>query len=105
MKNMFNVIVITLAMVIAFSIYLFIFGNPNNFQDVNKKKPKPGSVVGAIYTGGPIVAILIGLINVAITFVFERTLSINKAKGKGDIAKFTSDIVGHLEKGGYDAAL
>lgn len=105
MKNLFNVIVITLAFVISFSIYIFYFGNPDNFEDAAKKKPKQGNIIGMIYTGGPIVGILIGLIIISITFSFERSFSIKKAKGKGDIASFTKKIIEFLTKGEYDAAL
>ncbi len=103
---MFNVEVITVAMIIAFLIYSLYFGNANNFQDpATKKKPKPGSVIGNIYTGGPIVAILMGLLIISITFVFERILSINKAKGKGDISAYVKKVLEHLTKGAYDDAL
>ncbi len=103
---MFNVIVITLALIIAYSVYFFYFGNPNNFEDpATKKKPKKGSVVGAIYTGGPIVGILMSLIIISITFVFERTFSINKAKGRGDISVFVKNVLDKLAKGDFDDAL
>lgn len=105
MKNMFNVIVIAIAFVMAFAIYQFYFGNASNFQDAEKKKPKSGNVVGMIYTGGPIVAILMCLIIVSITFVTERTLSINKAKGKGDISTYLKKVLEHLSKGAYNDAL
>ncbi len=106
MKKAFNVIVITLALIIAFAVYFFYFGNPNNFEDpATKKKPKKGSVVGAIYTGGPIVGILMSLLIISITFVFERTFSINKAKGKGDLSVFVKNVLDKLAKGELDDAL
>ncbi|MCX7879751.1 MAG: MotA/TolQ/ExbB proton channel family protein [Ignavibacteria bacterium] len=106
MKKAFNVIVITLSLIIAFSIYLFYFGDPNNFEDpATKKKPKKGSIVGAIYTGGPIVGILIALLIISVTFVFERTFSINKAKGRGDIGTFVKTVLDLIAKGELDDAL
>ncbi|MGQ9818611.1 MAG: MotA/TolQ/ExbB proton channel family protein [Candidatus Kapaibacteriales bacterium] len=106
MKNLFNAIVITLALIIAYSVYFFYFGNPNNFEDpATKKKPKKGVVVGAIYTGGPIVGILMALIIISITFVFERTFSINKAKGRGDTSIFVKNVLDKLSKGELDDAL
>lgn len=106
MKNLFNAIVITLALIIAYSVYFFYFGNPNNFEDpATKKKPKKGSVVGAIYTGGPIVGILMALIIISVTFVFERTFSINKAKGRGDSSIFVQNVLDKLVKGELDDAL
>jgi len=106
MKNMFNIVVITVAMVIAFLVYSLYFGNSSGFQDpATKKKPKAGNIVAMIYTGGPIVAILIGLLIISITFVFERTLSINKARGKGDISGYLKRVLDYLMKGAYDDAL
>lgn len=105
MKNLFNVIVIALALIIAFLIYQFYFGNPANFTDAAKKKPVQGNIVGMIYTGGPIVAILMGLFIIAVTFSFERFFSITKAKGKGDISIYVKNLIEQLTKGDLDAAL
>ena len=105
MKNLFNIIVIALAMILAFAIYELYFGNAGNFADAAKKKPKAGNIVGMIYTGGPIVAILIGLLIISITFIFERTFSINKARGKGDISTYVKNLIDELSKGDIDKAL
>lgn len=105
MKNLFNVIVIALALIIAFLIYQFYFGNPANFTDAAKKKPVQGNIVGMIYTGGPIVAILMGLFIIAVTFSFERFFSITKAKGKGDISIYVKNLIEQLTQGDLDAAL
>jgi biopolymer transport protein ExbB len=81
-------------------------GNPNNFLDpATKKKPKPGNVVANIYTGGPIVAILMGLVFISGTFSAERFLSINKAKGKGDVPNFIKGVSENLLKENYGEAL
>jgi len=106
MKNIFNVIVIVLSMAVAFILFKFWMGADGNFADPGvKHKPKPGSTLGTIYTGGPIVAILMGLILVSSTFSFERYLSINKAKGKGDVSNFIKGISDNLLKDNYDEAL
>lgn len=106
MKNIFNVIVIVLSMAVAYLIYHFWFGDPNGFIDgATRKKPKPGNAVAMIYTGGPIVSILMGLILVSSTFSIERYLSINKAKGKGDPKKFIDEVSEDLLAERYDAAL
>ena len=105
MKNIFNAAVIVLAMVFSFLVYEFILGNPGNFKDAARHEPKAGNVAGTIYTGGPLVAVLMGLTIIAITYVIERQLSINKAKGKGDPAAFIKRIQAHLEQGDIDGAL
>jgi biopolymer transport protein ExbB len=49
--------------------------------------------------------LLLGLIIISITFVTERFLSINKAKGKGDTATYLKKVMEHLSKGAYADAL
>jgi biopolymer transport protein ExbB len=106
MKNLFNVIVIVLSLGVAYTIYYAVLGNPDNFKDPETKhEPKPGNVLGTIYTGGPLVGLLMGLVIISVTFVFERTFSINKAKGKGNPASFIRKVINHLQKGDMDAAL
>lgn len=106
MKNLFNVIVITLAFVVAYGVYFFVMGHPNNFNDPEiKHEPKPGNVLGTIYTGGPLVGLLLSLILISITFVFERFFSINKANGRGDASVFIKNVTANLAKGHLDAAV
>lgn len=106
MKNIFNILVIVIALVISYAIFEFVFGNPENFNDPEtKKEPKSGEILAMIYTGGPIVAILLSLIIIGITFSFERFFSINKAKGKGDLSVFIKKLNDYLIKGAYDDAL
>ena len=106
MKNIFNVIVIVLALAISFLIYSMFMGSPSNFADKEKRsKPLPGNVIGMIYTGGPIVAVLMSLILISGTFSFERFFSISKAKGKGDVPAFIKRINDALVQDKYDEAL
>jgi biopolymer transport protein ExbB len=106
MKNLFNAIVIVLALAVAYTIYFGVMGSPSRFKDgENRKEPLPGDVLATIYTGGPLVGLLMSLIILAITFVFERAFSINKAKGKGDVSKFVKSVSENLVKGDMDAAL
>ncbi len=106
MKNLFNVIVIVLALVVAYALYYGVMGNPNNFNDPEiKHEPKPGNVLGTIYTGGPLVGLLLSMIIISSTFVFERLLSINKAKGKGNPAIFIKNVTNSLAKGDLDGAI
>lgn len=106
MKNLFNIVVIVLALIIGFSIWQFYFGMAGNFEPgFVGKKPLQGNILGMIYTGGPIVGILMGLIIISITFLFERLLSINKARGKGEISMYLKKVLDSLLKGNYDEAL
>ncbi len=103
MKNLFNAITITIALVVAFVFYYLVMGNASNFLDAAKHEP--ANVMGMIYTGGPLVALLLSFVILGITYSIERFLSINKAKGKGDPVIFIRSVIHHLERGEFDAAL
>ena len=105
MKNLFNVVVIVLALAIAYFVYFFIMGNHNGFIGGDLHQPKPGYVLATIYTGGPLVGLLLALIIIAITFSFERFFSINKARGKGNVAMFIKGVQDNLVKGDIDTAI
>ncbi|MEN6511370.1 MAG: MotA/TolQ/ExbB proton channel family protein [Chloroherpetonaceae bacterium] len=106
MKKYVNIIVITLALVVGYCIYFLILGNPANFVDpLLKHEPKPGNLLGTIYTGGPLVGLLISLIIISIAFVFERYFSINKAQGKASPDIFIQSVIKDLEKGDLKGAV
>jgi biopolymer transport protein ExbB len=106
MKKYVNVIVIVLSIAVGYSIYFLILGNPGNFLDpALKHEPKPGNLLGTIYTGGPLVGLLISLVIIAIAFVFERYFSINKAQGKDNPEAFIKAVISSLEKGDLKSAI
>lgn len=106
MKNLFNILVILLSLVAAFVFYHFVMGNASGFLDpLTKHEPKPGNVLATVYTGGFLVAILLALVLISITFIIERLLVTNKAKGKGNPEKFLQSLVTTLASGNLDAAL
>ncbi|MFA6571949.1 MAG: MotA/TolQ/ExbB proton channel family protein, partial [Bacteroidota bacterium] len=107
MKNFFNLAVIVLSQLIGiFVIWWFIMGNPGNFKNgALRSEPFPGNVLGTIHTGGPLVGVLIGLILISVTFIFERLLSINKAQGKGNPSVFLKAMIDKLTKGDMEGAL
>ncbi len=105
MKNIFNIIVIVLSLAAAYFIYFVIMGDPSGFLDAEKHEPKPGNILATIYTGGPLVGLLMSFIIIAITFVIERYLSINKAKGKGNPQVFLKNLTNDLAAGNLEEAL
>jgi biopolymer transport protein ExbB len=107
MKNFFNITVILLSMVIGiYVIWWLIMGDPSGFLNGEiRTEPKPGNVLATIHTGGFLVGVLIALILISITFVFERLLTINKAKGKGNPSIFIKNMIDQLTKGDLEAAL
>ena len=100
MKNYVNLIVIAASLIVGYAIYYLILGNPDNFLDpLLRHEPKPGNMLGTIFTGGPLVGLLMSLIIVSSAFIIERLLSINKAKGKSNPETFITHVVKDLEKG------
>jgi biopolymer transport protein ExbB len=106
MKNAMNVIIIGVEIAIAFAIWWFIMGNPSNFKDgVMRHEPLPNNILGTIHTGGPLVALLLSFIMIAVTFVIERALSIGKAEGKEKMPIFAKKVEHLLEDGDINGAL
>lgn len=93
LKSTFAAIVIPLEIIIAFLIYFFVLGNPANFEGGDPKNhPLPGNWLGVIYKGKVVVAILISLLMMVVTFGIERLITISSATGKGSIRKFVTKI-------------
>lgn len=104
MKNMFNIIVIVLALVVSFVFYYEVMGAASGFIDALKHEPKPGKVLATIYTGGPLVALLLSFILIGITFSIERFLSITKAQGKNKPDVFVKELSNLLAQGNLEEA-
>jgi biopolymer transport protein ExbB len=106
MKNLFNIIVIVLALVLSFAFYYGVMGNPDGFNDpLTKHEPIAGNIMATIYTGGPLVALLMSFILIGITFSIERFLSITKAQGKNNPEKFVKELSGLLSQGNLEGAV
>lgn len=108
MKNLTNLLIILGCGIVAFVVYYLVLGAHGNFVDpvTGQYDPHlPQNILGTIYTGGPLVGLLIACILLAVTYSVERFLSINKAKGKSDMHKFGKTVIAHVERGNYDAAI
>lgn len=102
----FAAVVIPLLIIVAILIYLFVLGNPANFQGNNTENhPLPGNYLGQVYKGGPIVPIIISLLLMVITFGIERFITINKARGKGRINPFVARVHTRLSNEDLDTAI
>ena len=108
-KSLFASFAIPVLVVVGICIYLFVLGNPSNFEGADSKNhPVPdgiGHVLGLIYKGGFIVPILISLVLMSITFSIERFLTINKASGKGPAEEFVRKVQGQLATGNIQNAI
>ena len=83
-SNVFATLVIPICIVIGFVIWKYVLGDPSNFIDNNNENlPLPNNYPGTAYKGGPIVAILVGLLLVVIVFSIERFIVIGKVWANG----------------------
>ncbi|MER3522480.1 MAG: flagellar motor protein MotA [Ignavibacteria bacterium] len=103
-QSVFLSIVVVVTFAVALSIYLFVLGNPANFKD-GETRQQPLNLLGTVYTGGPVVPILITLTLMNITIVFERTFSLRKAQGKGSLPAFLKRVQAALMGGKVDDAI
>jgi biopolymer transport protein ExbB len=105
-SDIFTWIAIPACFVLSTLIYLFVFGNPGNFVDNDPSKdPLPGNMFGTIYKGGFVVPILLGLFFIVIVMVLERFITLNKARGVGNIDSFVRAIKGFLDRGDINGAM
>jgi biopolymer transport protein ExbB len=93
LKSTFAAIVIPLEIIIAFLIYYYVLGNPANFENGDPTgHPLEGNWLGVIYKGRVVVAILIALLMITLTFGIERLITISSATGRGSIKRFVTRI-------------
>jgi len=99
-------IVIPVLVVVAIILFVFVMGNPENFQGNNPANlPKPGNYLGVIYKGGIIVPILMSILMMVITFSIERWITLTKAKGKGRISAFVVRVYQKMSGVDIEAAI
>jgi len=104
--GVFASIVIPVAILVSILIYMFILGNPANFEGNNPENhPLPGNYLGVVYKGGIIVPILISLNLMVLTFAIERFLTISKAKGTKGIEQFVRTIRQKLNQKDINGAI
>ncbi len=89
------IIVIPVLIAIAVVIYIFVLGDPSNFNDPETKHDPKGTL-GIIYAGGFIVPILLSFFLMVLVFGIERFVTISKASGSGDLDGFVAKIRGYL---------
>lgn len=93
LKSIFASLVILVSLVVSILIYMFILGNPANFEEGNPANhPLPGNYLGIIYKGGVIVPLLMTVNLVVITFCIERFITISRSRGKGKTEEFVEKI-------------
>lgn len=84
-------------------IYMFVLGNPQNFDA--EGHPKQGNYLGMMHSGGFIVPILMAIFMIVITFTIERFITISKAKGSGKADVFLREIKSLLADNKFEEAV
>jgi biopolymer transport protein ExbB len=81
-------------------------GNPVNFEGGNPAgKNLEGNYLGIIYKGGMIVPILMTCVLTLFIFIIERTITLSRAKGKGRLNTFVSQLQGLLSTDKIEEAM
>ncbi|MES2779464.1 MAG: MotA/TolQ/ExbB proton channel family protein [Bacteroidota bacterium] len=108
-KSLFASFAIPVLVAVGICIYMFVMGNPSNFEGGDPKnhpvQEGVGHILGLIYKGGFIVPILLSLVLMSITFSIERFLTLAKASGKGSAESFVHKVKAQLAAGNIEAAL
>ncbi len=93
LQSIFATSVILLSFGVSILIFLYVMGDPVNFEGGNPKgHPLQGNYLGLIYKGGVIVPLLITVVLVLLTFCMERWITLSRANGKGRLSTFVRNI-------------
>jgi biopolymer transport protein ExbB len=106
LQNVFAASAILIAFVVSYLLFVNVMGSPVNFEGGNPKgHALEGNYLGIIYKGGFIVPVLMTCVLVLIIFVFERTITLSRAKGKGRLNSFVRQLQGLLSEDKIEEAL
>ncbi len=106
LREAFAAIVILVAITMGILIYVFVLGNPSNFEGGDpKNNPLPGNYLGVAYKGGVLVPVGIGLLLITIVMSIERFITLGKASGKISMEAFVQQIETLIEQDRIDEAL
>jgi biopolymer transport protein ExbB len=104
--SLFATIVIPLSVLACVLVYMFVLGNPANFEGgSNENHPLPGNYLGIVYKGGWVVPILMALVLMVFIFAIERVMTINKAKGTKSVPAFVRNISAKLNQRDINGAI
>ncbi|MGZ5134077.1 MAG: hypothetical protein ACXWCG_02960 [Flavitalea sp.] len=110
-SNSISWIAPVLCIILGYVIWRYILGNASNFTHPDPaggfwpkhEGPKGGLV--RMYEGGIVVPVLIANFLIVVVFAIERTMTISKATGKGNIAEFIRKVQYHLANKNVDQAI
>lgn len=103
--TMGNALMILACVFVGILIYMFVLGNPANFEHSadfsflrfpGGEHPIQGNLMGIMYKGGFIVPLLLAVNLIVFTFSIERLITLGKVSGKGNIRDFIQNIRGFV---------
>jgi biopolymer transport protein ExbB len=98
-------LVILACLVVGVCIFLFVMGNPANFEGNDSASGHPLNLLGTVYKGGFIVPILLTLLLTVIVLSIERWIALRSAAGNGNTTKFVAAIKADLAANNITAAM
>ncbi|MBB3185893.1 MotA/TolQ/ExbB proton channel family protein [Microbacter margulisiae] len=106
LRSTLTIVVMLVALTVSILVFLYVMGNPINFEGGNPAgRPLTGNYLGIIYKGGMIVPLLMTINLVMIIFVIERAISLTIAKGKGRLNVFVKNIQVDLDNDKIEDAI
>jgi biopolymer transport protein ExbB len=106
LRSVFTLGALVVAFIISLLLFIYVMGNPINFEGGNPAgRPLPGNYLAIIYKGGWIVPLLMTVVLVMFTFTIERGITITRAKGKGRINVFVKKLQGLLNENKIEEAI
>lgn len=106
LREFFAAIVIVACITVGILVYVFVLGNPANFEGGNpKNNPLQGNYLGIAYKGGVLVPVAIGLLLITITMSIERAITLARASGKMSMESFVQQIEYLIEQDRIDEAI
>ncbi len=103
--SMGNSIMILACLFVGILIYMFVLGNPANFEHSEDfsffrfpggEHPIQGNLMGIMYKGGFIVPCLLAINLVVFVFSIERSITLGKVSGTGSVKDFVQSIRGFV---------
>lgn len=106
LSNIMAGITVVACLIFGFIMWKFVLGDPSHFQNGDPNaEPNPGDLLGMMYKGGPVIAVLIGLLTTTVVFGIERLIVINKASGSGNIKQFVANVQSLVNRNQIDEAI
>ncbi len=106
LQNVFATSAILIAFIVSYILFIKIMGNPVNFEGGNPEgTPLEGNYLGIIYKGGYIVPILMTCVLTLFIFIFERIITLTRAKGKGRLNTFVRTLQNLLAEDKIEEAM